>query len=63
MQLRLKYAGASEDSIRLEKDYSRLIGDMKSSPYRLFVLPNYTSMLDFREALIKETGGDEFWKG
>ena len=63
MQLRLKYAGASENSIRMEKDYSQLIRDMKNSPYRLFVMPNYTSMLDFREALIKETGGNEFWKG
>ena len=63
MQLRLKYAGASEESIRMEKDYSRLIEEMIREEKRIFVLPNYTSMLEMRNALLKKTGGNEFWKG
>ena len=63
MQLRLKYAGAKEEEISLKKDYSRLIDDMARQEKRIFVLPNYTSMLDFREALLQKTGGEAFWKG
>ena len=63
MQLRLKYAGAAEESICMEKDYSRLIENMIREETRIFVLPNYTCMLELRKALLKKTGGNEFWKG
>ena len=63
MQLRLKYAGAAEEEIIMEKDPAKLIQQLKQGPPRLFILPNYTSMLDFRQVLIRETGGTDFWEG
>ena len=63
MQLRLKYAGAGEEEIILEKKPDLLILRMITGTRRLFVLPNYTSMLELRKELLKTTGGVEFWKG
>ena len=63
MRLRLKYAGLREEEIRMEKDYSRLITDMTEREKRIFVLPNYTAMLDFRREFLRKNGGTEFWKG
>ena len=63
MQLRLKYGGAGENSICMVKDFARLIEEMTQKEKRLFMLPNYTAMLDLRQALLKKTGGSAFWKG
>ncbi len=63
LKLRLKYAGAGEEEIVMEKEWDLLIRRMTKGPRRLFVLPNYTSMLELREKLLKTTGGDDFWKG
>ena len=63
MQLRLKYAGAREDEIHLERDYGRLLEDMANKEERVFILPNYTAMLEIRQVLAKKTGGEAFWKG
>ena len=63
MQLRLKYAGAPQQSISMEKNYARLIEEMVSKEKNVFVLPNYTSMLDLREALLEKAGGSAFWRG
>lgn len=62
MQLRLKYAGAEEDSILLEKDYARLTDSIGEGTRLQFILPNYTSMLEFRKVLAIRTGGEAFWK-
>ena len=63
MQLRLKYAGAAEEEILLEKDWGRLIRHLAGSPRRIFILPNYTAMLTLRRELLKVSGGEAFWKG
>lgn len=63
MQLRLKYAGAEESRITLEKDNARLLQIMKESTLPVFILPNYTSMLALRKVLSEATGGEAFWKG
>ncbi len=63
MQLRLKYGGAEEESIVMEKDYARLIEAMTEKEKQMFLLPNYTAMLDLRQALLHKTGGNAFWKG
>ena len=63
MQLRLKYAGIPEKEITMEKDYARLIGRISRKGRMVFLLPNYTSMLDLRRALVKKTGDGAFWKG
>ena len=63
LKLRFKYAGAGEEEIVMEKDWNLLILRMITGTRRLFVLPNYTSMLELRKELLKTTGGDDFWKG
>ena len=63
MQLRLKYSGAPEESITLEKDYSRLLDEIVRREKQVFLLPNYTSMLDLRQVLLQKAGGNAFWKG
>ena len=63
LQLRLKYAGAGEEEIVMEKEWDLLILRMITGSRRLFVLPNYTSMLALRKELLKTTGGEDFWKG
>ena len=63
MCLRLKYAGIEEARIIKEKDYGRLVRRLKKSRLPVYILPNYTSMLDFRRVLLKAAGGEAFWKG
>jgi len=63
MQLRLKYAGASEKTIEEMPDNSALIEKLKQSSLPVFILPNYTSMLSLRAALGTITGKQAFWKG
>ena len=63
MQLRLKDAGAGEEEIVMEKEWTPLISRMTEGTRRLFILPNYTSMLELRKELQKTAGGEDFWKG
>ena len=51
MQLRLKYAGAGEEDVVLEKDYAVLLEKLRQQKGKVFVLPNYTAMLEFRQKL------------
>jgi UDP-N-acetylmuramyl tripeptide synthase len=62
MMVRLKYAGADEDSITLVEDNKELIDIMTSHKLPVFILPNYTSMLSLRAVLSAATGKKEFWK-
>ncbi|MDO4408807.1 MAG: MurT ligase domain-containing protein [Eubacteriales bacterium] len=62
LQLRLKYAGASESRVRLVRKKETLLKVIRSSKVPVFILPNYTAMLPLREMLQKETGKAEFWK-
>ena len=63
LQLRLKYAGASESGVRLVRKKETLLKVIRGSKVPVFILPNYTAMLPLREMLQKETGKAEFWKG
>ncbi|MGN0363330.1 MAG: MurT ligase domain-containing protein [Bilifractor sp.] len=63
MQLRLKYAGASERVIEKMPDNAALIEKLQQSSLPVFILPNYTSMLSLRAALSTITGKQAFWKG
>ena len=62
MQLRLKYAGAEEREILLEKDFGVLLQKISENNRRVFILPNYTSMLELRKVILRTAGGEEFWK-
>ena len=63
MQLRLKYAGARCEEITLEKNYATLLDQISARGTNVFILPNYTSMLEFRKVLLTKSGGSAFWKG
>jgi len=65
LQLRLKYAGFSEDKIKLIKDYNNIIKNVitettKKTP--VYILPTYTAMFDFRKSLSKKYKIRKFWK-
>jgi len=61
MRVRLKYGGAAKERVTLEIDLAKLITRMKESGLPVMVLPNYTSMLALRSALVKVTDKKEFW--
>lgn len=63
MQLRLKYAGCSEEQITLVKNNEDLLSIMEESRIPTFILPNYTTMLALRRVLSEATGGRDFWQG
>ncbi|MEE0954830.1 MAG: MurT ligase domain-containing protein [Eubacterium sp.] len=63
LMLRLKYGGADERIISKVSSTDRIIEKLKESRLPVFILPNYTSMLELRAALSAATGGQEFWKG
>ena len=62
MKVRLKYAGTSEDRLYIIENSKKLIKKMTEAKRPVFVLPNYTAMLDLRSALGAMTGKKEFWK-
>ena len=59
---RLKRAGAPEDRMELFDDYTALVGKLKKEKNPVFLLPNYTAMMELRDALSPETGAKEFWE-
>ena len=63
MQLRLKYAGFCTGGITLEKDLKQLAARLKHSSRPVFILPNYTAMLEMRQQFQTWTDKDAFWKG
>lgn len=65
MAVRLKYAGVSEDRIRIEHDETMLIDSViqKSGDNEtIFLLPTYTAMLDIRKNLKDKYNLKDFWK-
>ena len=62
---RLEKAGAvSEDRERMEimSDYDQIVQRLKTEGRPAFLLPNYTSMMELRQAVSKVTGSREFWE-
>jgi len=62
MRLRLKYAGADENMVRLIRNDEELIQTAAQSSVPVYILPTYTAMLPIRRALSKRCGGREFWE-
>lgn len=62
MQLRLKYAGADTGRIRLIREMKEAVSWIEASRTPVYALPNYTSMLELREAVRERTGASEFWQ-
>lgn len=62
IRIRLKYADADPDKIKLIENGSELLEAMTSHGLPVFILPNYTSMLSLRAVVSEATGKKEFWK-
>ena len=43
-------------------DYHKLLDDIKADDLPVFILPNYTAMMDLRQVLTPATGNKEFWE-
>lgn len=61
MALRLKYDGFNVSAFDSE-NYQGLIDLVKTLNRDVIIFASYTSMMDMRHMLIKEFGGEEFWK-
>ena len=59
---RLLRAGASEEIMEKFSDYKTLVGKLKEEGRPIFLLPNYTAMMELRAAVTAETGNKEFWE-
>ena len=59
---RLQKAGAEEDRMERISDYPGLLEKLKEDDLPVFILPNYTAMMDLRPLLSQATGTGEFWE-
>ena len=59
---RLVRAGADEGRMSIQKDYDRLVKKLEQEPCTTFLLPNYTAMMELRQALNPRTGNKDFWE-
>ena len=59
---RLLRAGASEEIMEKTSDYKAIVEKLKEEGRSVFLLPNYTAMMELRAAVTAETGNKEFWE-
>ena len=59
---RLKKAGLADEKMERFSDYNVLVAKLKEEKYPVFLLPNYTAMMELRQALSAETGSRDFWE-
>ncbi len=62
---RLIEAGAikyDENRMEVVVDYDEIVARLKDERRPAFLFPNYTSMMELRQALSKETGSRDFWE-
>ena len=62
MAVRLKYAGISEDKLRIIDDYDELISAMSAQSLPVIIMPTYTAMMDLRAKMSAAFGGKDFWE-
>lgn len=62
MALRLKYAGIPQEKLKVFYDYDQLIDAIIDKGMPVYIMPNYTSMLDLREKIAHRFGLKEFWE-
>ncbi len=62
LQVRLKYAGFPTDRVCLLQGPEKLTEALSLEILPLYILPTYTAMLELRSAVVKRTGGAEFWE-
>lgn len=59
---RLEKAGISPQFMRLEQDYDALVRSLADEELPIFIMPNYTAMLEMRQVIVKHCGGANFWE-
>jgi len=62
MQVRVKYAGITEEKITVERSYEKLVEELKSAEEPIYFMPTYTAMLELRGVVVKRCGGKDFWE-
>ena len=62
MRLRLKYAGADENAVRIVRGAKELADEIAKIPGEVVIMPTYTAMLPLRAELAGRVGRKEFWK-
>jgi len=62
LRLRLKYAGADETAVRMLASVAELKAMVEESDEGVYVLPNYSTMLEVRDALAVAGGKRRFWE-
>ena len=62
MALRLKYAGLSEDKLKVVSDYDLLINEMTDAGVPVVIMPTYSAMMDLRQKLSTRFGLHAFWE-
>ena len=62
MRLRLKYAGAGDETITVYPTLDDLARAVAEAGKSVCVLPNYTAMLAVRDKLSALAGGGKFWQ-
>ena len=62
MRLRLKYAGADENAVRIVRGEKDLADAIAGCEGYVCVMPTYTAMLPLRAELASRVGRKEFWK-
>ena len=59
---RLRKAGLSEELITVQKNCAEFIRTLGQSENHVFIVPNYTGMMETRSEIVKQFGGTEFWE-
>ncbi len=62
MRLRLKYAGADENAVRIVRGTAELTDAVAECSGAVCVMPTYTAMLPLRAEMASRVGRKEFWK-
>lgn len=61
LKTRILSAGVSEEKIVVETSYDKLVDVLNKNEKPIYLLPNYTVMLDFRQVIVRRCGGRDFW--
>ena len=62
MYERLVKAGISEQHMCIEQNYDALVKSLENEELPIFIMPNYTAMLEMRQVIVKHCGGANFWE-
>lgn len=62
MRLRLKYAGLPDEDMVCPTGLDELLELLRQSDLPVYILPNYTAMLEVRERIAAESGEKKYWQ-